>query len=99
MRSLIFIAALGVSTAAFSAAAQTTTPPATSSSTSTSSTAASTKTDSNDAATSKPICKSVTEGGTRIPKRECHTQAEWDQIRANAQDNLSDTSHPNSSPH
>ena len=43
----------------------------------------------------KQVCKSVTTRGTRIPKRECHTQAEWDQMRTDAQQNLTNNANQN----
>jgi hypothetical protein len=41
----------------------------------------------------------VTTRGTLIPKRECHTQAEWDEMRANAQQNLSNSHSNPGGPH
>ncbi|MFO1186509.1 MAG: hypothetical protein U1E87_03075 [Alphaproteobacteria bacterium] len=34
------------------------------------------------------ICKRVEVIGSRIPKRECHTAREWEQIRQDAQDTM-----------
>ncbi|MGC1300876.1 MAG: hypothetical protein WA840_00745 [Caulobacteraceae bacterium] len=45
------------------------------------------------------VCKTYTPAGTRFSKKECHTQAEWDQMAADARSNLNDTSRNPGGPH
>jgi cytoskeletal protein RodZ len=111
MRSLVIAAALGASALALSASAQTprqSTPdnPSSAASTPSMSESASSQaqsTTSSSASTSassdKPVCKSVTTRGTLIPKRECHTQAQWDEMRTNAQQSLSNSNSNPGGPH
>jgi hypothetical protein len=112
MRSLVLVAtALGASALALSASAQTprqSTPdnpssaastPSTTDSASSQAQSATSSSASTSAASDKPVCKSVTTRGTLIPKRECHTQAEWDEMRTNAQQNLSNSNSNPGGPH
>jgi hypothetical protein len=39
----------------------------------------------------KVVCRSETEVGSRIPTRICRTQAEWDQIYKETQDDLNNS--------
>jgi hypothetical protein len=109
MRSLVIIAALGASALALPALAQTSSQSATPDnpasaasppmSTSTSSATQTTSSSASSTSSDKQVCKSVTTRGTLIPKRECHTQAEWDEMRANAQQNLSNSHSNPGGPH
>jgi hypothetical protein len=45
------------------------------------------------------ICKTYTPAGTRFAKKECHTQAEWDQMTADARDNLRNSNSNPGGPH
>lgn len=111
MRSLVILAALGAWALALPALAQNpasaqtrSTPdnPASAASASSMSHSAASQTSSSSstsASSDKQVCKSVTGGGTMIPKRECHTQAEWDQLRTNAQQGLTNANQNPGGPH
>ncbi len=108
MRSLVLIAAaLGASAVALSASAQTgqsmpNNPASAAQPSMTSQTQTQTSTSSSASSSTSSdtqVCKSVTTRGTRIPKRECHTQAEWDQMRADAQENLAKPNQNPGGPH
>jgi hypothetical protein len=46
----------------------------------------------------KPVCRSSVPTGSRLPVRECHTQAQWDQMAADAKQMTQD-SQRNYTPH
>jgi hypothetical protein len=48
---------------------------------------------------SDQICKTFTPAGTRFSKKECHTQAEWDQMAADARNTLNDSHNNPGGPH
>lgn len=84
MRNLVLLPALAAALFAVNAAAQQTTTPSTAATTENGGTPAPTPT---KAAKPRKICREDESANSRMPTRECHTQAEWDAIAARQRGN------------